>query len=404
MPKNQQAAMASEVGRLLAQGAVDRQAFAQAVDALVHRWGDEVYSVLLHTAVHLEFGKRAARRHYEAVIAHWQQLCTDTGRDVDFRVALLDYFLAINKRIKNPKIIEIKIFEQTRQETETDDLTRLYNYRYFRKAIELEVCRSQRYHAPLSLVLFDADNFKFYNDANGHMAGNKALKKLAGIIRRAVREMDVVARFGGEEFAVLLPETNKRGAFTIADRICRSVEQARFACAKAQPNGRFSISGGIATLHVDADDSTALIKKADQALYQAKARGKNQVALYVDELREYERVCTAIMGQLDCGRGIHVPVLLQDISQGGMLFSCERLLPMASHCELSFPLAGEDRQLTCKVKVRRVEEQASDRHYSIGASIVQMQPKDARALQRFIRALADLNLEPASREIERDSV
>jgi c-di-GMP-binding flagellar brake protein YcgR len=101
---------------------------------------------------------------------------------------------------------------------------------------------------------------------------------------------------------------------------------------------------------------------------------------------------------------MHVAVLLQDISEGGMLFSCERLLPMASQCKLSFPLAGEDRQVTCKVKVRRVEEQASNRHYSIGASIVQMQPKDARALQRFIRALADLNLEPASRELERDSV
>jgi diguanylate cyclase (GGDEF)-like protein len=369
-----------------------------AVEAAASRRGDELYSVLLHTAVHLEFGKRAARRHFEAVVAHWQALCTDTAREVDFRVALLDYFLTINRRIKNPKIIEIKIYEKTRQETETDELTGLYNYRYFRRAIDLEVCRSQRYHAPLSLVLFDADNFKFYNDANGHMAGNKALKKLAGIIRRTVREVDVVARFGGEEFAVLLPETNKQGAFTIAERICRAVEQARFAYRKNQPNGRFSISGGVATLHVDARDSTALIKKADQALYQAKARGKNQVALYVDELREYERVHTAIMGQLDCGRGMSTPVLLQDISEGGMLFSCEQLLPLASQCELDFPLPGENCEVRCRIKVRRVEEHAVDRHYSIGASIVQMQPKHRSALQRFIRALADLNLESASPE------
>ena len=393
MAANQQDTVAREVRKLLGWGAVDQQAFEDAVAAVAAQWGDEVYSVLLHTAVHLEFGKRAARKHFAAVVAHWRTLCVDTRRDVDFRVALLDYFLTINKCINNPKILEIKIYEKTCQETEIDELTRLYNYRYFSKALDLEVCRSQRYHSPLSLVLFDADNFKHYNDTNGHLAGNRALKKLATIIRGAVREVDVVARFGGEELALLLPENNKQGAFTIADRICRAVEQARFANGKAQPNGRFSISGGVATLHVDADNSSLLIRKADQALYQAKARGKNQVALYVDELREYERVRTAIMGKIHCGRGMAGPVLVQDISEGGMLFNCEQLLTIGSQCELSFPLPGDGRQISCKLKVRRVEELQRERHYRIGASIVQILPKDRRALQRFIRSLADLNLE-----------
>ncbi len=393
MAANQQDSIAREVRKLLGQGGVDRQAFEDAVAGVAAQCGDEVYSALLHTAVHLEFGKRAARKHFAAVVVHWRKLCADTQRDVDFRVALLDYFLAINKCISNPKILEIKIYEKTCQETEIDELTRLHNYRYFSKALDLEVCRSRRYHSPLSLVLFDADDFKHYNDSNGHLAGNKALKKLATIIKGAVREVDVVARFGGEEFALLLPETNKQGAFTIADRICRAVEQARFVNGKAQPNGRFSVSGGVATLHVDADNSTSLIRKADQALYQAKARGKNQVALYVDELREYERVQTAIMGQLHCGRGMTHPVLVQDISEGGMLFNCEQLLTMGDQCELRFPLPGQGRQIGCKVKVRRVEELERDRHYSIGASIVQILPTDRRALQRFIRNLADLNLE-----------
>jgi diguanylate cyclase (GGDEF)-like protein len=399
--ENQHTTIAKQVRKLLGQGAVDGQAFEDAVASVAAQWGDEVYSVLLHTAVHLDFGTRAARRHFYAVIAHWRKLCADLGRDVDFRVALLDYFLAINKRIRNPKILEIRIYEKTRQETEIDDLTRLHNFRYFNKALDLEVCRSQRYHSPLSLVLFDADNFKCYNDTNGHLAGNKALKRLATLIRRTVREVDVAARFGGEEFALLLPETNKQGAFTIADRIRRLVEQARFVNGKAQPNGRFTVSAGVATLHVDADNGASLIRKADQALYMAKGRGKNQVALYVDEQREYERVQTAIMGQLDCGGGRSCPVLVQDISEGGMLFNCEQPLPMGSQCELSVPLPGQDRQIGCRLKVRHVEELEGERHFSIGASIVQLEPKDRRALKRFIRTLADLNLD-STRLTERE--
>jgi diguanylate cyclase (GGDEF)-like protein len=387
-----------QVRKLLEQGGLDRQEFVRAVEAVAARCGDEVYTVLLHTLVHLEFGKRAARRHFEAVIEHWEKLCADTGRDADFRVALLDYFLTINRRIRNPKIIEIKIYEKTRQETEVDELTRLFNFRYFSKAIDLEVCRSLRYRSPLSLVLFDADNFKHYNDTNGHMAGNKALKKLAVIIRRAVREVDVVARFGGEEFALLLPETNKQGAFTIAERICRAVAKTRFFNGKAQPAGCFSVSGGIATLHVDAEDSATLIKKADQALYQAKARGKNQVALYVNELREYQRVRTAIMGRLKWEYGV-CDVLIEDISEGGILFNCGQAMSMTSQCELQFPVPGQKRSVSCRLKVRRVEEDDGG-HYSIGASIVQITPADLNALQRCIRALADMNLQEENRRSE----
>jgi len=396
MSENQQVTIIEQVGKLLGRGPLERQAFVRDVAVLADRYGDEVYSVLLHTAVHLEFSPRAALKHFGEVVDYWERLCLDTGRDVDFRVALLDYFLTINKRIKNPKIIEIKIFEKTRQETEIDELTQLYNYRYFKKALELEVLRSQRYHSPLSLVLFDADDFKHYNDTNGHMGGNKALKKLAAIIQRSVREVDVVARFGGEEFAILLPETNKQGALTIADRIRQAVLKARFANGKAQPGGHFSISGGVATLHVDADDGLSLANKADQALYQAKGRGKNQIALYVDELREFERVRTAIMGEINCGQGMTGPVLVQDVSEGGMLFSCEQLMPMASQCLLSFPLPGQDQQVSCKVKVRRVEELEHDRQYRIGASIMHIEAREQKALQSFIRELADLNLEAES--------
>jgi diguanylate cyclase (GGDEF)-like protein len=394
MAKNQEAAINRQIGRLLRQGSIDRDEFEAKVAELAAQYGDEVYCALLYSAAHLEFGKRAAKNHFQKVLQHWNSLCADTRRDVDFRVALLDYFLTTNRCIRNPKIIEVKIFEKTRQETEIDDLTQLHNFRYFSKAIELEVCRSTRYHAPLSLVLFDADDFKFYNDTNGHLAGNKALKKLAGIIKKSVREVDIAARFGGEEFALLLPETNKEGAFTIADRICRAVERAAFPNGKRQPRKRFTVSGGIATLHVDAKDASTLIKKADQALYRAKARGKNQVALYIDELREYERVSTAIMGKLSVSSDSGDLILLQDVSEGGMLFRYDKALPVAAVCKLDFSLPGVQKPISCKVKVRRVEELEGEGQYATGASLVQIKPGDKKKLKAFIRSMADLNIEP----------
>lgn len=402
MAKNQEAAINRQIGKLLRQRSIERADFETKVADIAGKYGDEVYCALLFTAVHLEFGKRAAKKHFHEVLKHWNNLCSDTRRDVDFRVALLDYFLTINRCIKNPKIIEIKIFEKTQQETEIDDLTQLHNFRYFSKAIELEVCRSSRYHTPVSLVLFDADDFKLYNDTNGHLAGNKALKKLADIIRKTVREVDVVARFGGEEFALLLPETNKEGAFTIADRICRVVERASFPNGKSQPQKRFTVSGGIATLHVDARDASTLIKKADQALYRAKARGKNQVALYVEELREYERVSTAIMGKLGISSDSSDLILLQDVSEGGVLFRYEKALPVATICQLSFSLPQVPEPISCKAKVRRVEALEGEGQYAIGASITQLKPRDKKALKTFIRSLADLNAAPkqARKEIQ----
>lgn len=393
MSDNQDAKMTAAVGRLLGRQPLDPKKFVHDLGALAERYGAGVYGALLFAAVHLEFGQRAALKHFSDAVRHWESLLASTGREVDFRVALLDYFLTINRRIKNPKIIEVKIFEKTRQETELDELTRLYNFRYFNKAVQNEVVRSKRYHAPMSLVLFDIDDFKHYNDTNGHPAGNRALKKFAGIIRKTVREVDIAARFGGEEFALLLPETNKQGAFTIAERIRKAVARASFVNARSQPLKRFSVSGGVASLHVDAKSVSALIKRADQALYQAKARGKNQIALYVNELREHERVSTAIMGRLNVPSTAGDVVLVEDISESGLLFRYERALPMATVCQLALPLPGRQTTVCCQVKVRRVEELKRDRLYGIGASIVQMKATDKKALKTFVRSLADLNVQ-----------
>jgi len=376
----------NRVTGLLLRASRDRDAFLRKMEELERRFGDELYPSLLYTTAHLEFQKRTAKKHWREIARHWDVMNREIGREVDFRVALLDYFLDVNKRIKNPKIIEIKIFQKTQEETVIDELTRLYNYRYFTQALEREIVRADRYHAPLSVVLFDVDDFKHYNDTNGHLTGNRALKRLAQLIKGSVRDVDVVARYGGEEFALILPETNKEGALVIAERIRAKVARSTFPKGERQPLRRFTVSGGVATLHVDAAKAADLVKKADQALYRAKSRGKNQVALYEEERRDYERVSASIMGRLAIASDAGDVFSVQNISEGGLLFDFSKAIPLGAILHLSLNLPGRKTPIQCKAKVRRVEEIRRNRRYETGVSVIQIREAERRPLKRFIRA------------------
>jgi diguanylate cyclase (GGDEF)-like protein/PAS domain S-box-containing protein len=166
----------------------------------------------------------------------------------------------------------------------TDDLTQIHNFRYFREALEAEIKRVQRYDAPLSLLMIDIDHFKHYNDQNGHLAGDEVLKELARILKEKTRTTDVVARYGGEEFAVVLLETERDEALTIAERIRAAVEAADFANQERQPLGNLTVSLGVAEFGVPLTSYRTLINAADQALYTAKHRGRNQVVTFEPHL------------------------------------------------------------------------------------------------------------------------
>lgn len=173
------------------------------------------------------------------------------------------------------------LYERTRQIAITDRLTGLYNFGYFMERLKEERVRAERYHRLLSLVIVDLDNFKVYNDANGHPAGNEVLKKVAHILREEAREVDVVARYGGEEMVMILPETSRKRASEAADRIRRRIEETRFERMESQPSGKVTLSAGVATFPVDAFNEDSLIKAADQALYLAKSKGRNRVEAYL---------------------------------------------------------------------------------------------------------------------------
>lgn len=173
-----------------------------------------------------------------------------------------------------------RMTEDLKKISVTDSLTELFNRRYFQERLFEEMERSKRHNGPFTIFMMDIDDFKVLNDNYGHMAGDKALKRIAFAISDAVRSIDVAARFGGEEFSVILPYTTKENSYFIAERIRRNVEDIRFIENKLPLGQVVSISVGIAEFPADADSMEDLIDKADQAMYLAKAGGKNRVVGY----------------------------------------------------------------------------------------------------------------------------
>ena len=164
-----------------------------------------------------------------------------------------------------------------RARADLDQLTGQYNRRHLDHRLPDEIARARAYEMPLSVFLFDIDNFKHYNDANGHQAGDDCLRSVAGLARRVTRSSDVVCRYGGEEFLVILLGADRAQAWHHAERIRATIAGALFPFGPGQPLGRVSISGGLASFPADAQDATTLIKLADEALYKAKQAGRNRV-------------------------------------------------------------------------------------------------------------------------------
>ncbi|SHJ22995.1 diguanylate cyclase [Desulfofundulus thermosubterraneus] len=159
-----------------------------------------------------------------------------------------------------------------------DPLTGLYNRRQLALDLQRELSRARRYSISLALIMADVDFFKNYNDTNGHLAGDEVLRQLAALLVSNTRDADTVYRYGGEEFIILLPQTEPAGAVTVAEKLRRKVEKHSFPHGEKQPGGRLTISLGVAVYPDHARDAEGLILAADRALYRAKKEGRNRYA------------------------------------------------------------------------------------------------------------------------------
>jgi diguanylate cyclase (GGDEF)-like protein len=171
----------------------------------------------------------------------------------------------------------------------TDDLTQLYNSRFLNDALRKETKRAMRSGWPLSLLFIDLDGFKRLNDAHGHLLGSRALIEAAAIIRGSARETDIVARFGGDEFAILLPETGREGAHSVARRLRDRIQRYVFLADRG-PGNRITASIGLATLPDVADTAEGLLQAADAAMYRVKVTGKNGIHIAGSDNTDTSRV------------------------------------------------------------------------------------------------------------------
>ncbi len=166
----------------------------------------------------------------------------------------------------------------------TDPLTGLYNRRFLEDRLQAEFSRSERQHQSFCIILADLDSFKAYNDICGHLAGDNALRKVADLMRRSAREMDIVTRYGGEEFCLILPGTGKKESVFVGERIRRAIETESFPGETHLPLGRLTTSIGISAFPADGVTANELIHAADLALYRAKDMGRNRLILYEPSL------------------------------------------------------------------------------------------------------------------------
>jgi diguanylate cyclase (GGDEF)-like protein len=170
----------------------------------------------------------------------------------------------------------------------TDDLTRLYNTRYLNQVLRRETKRASRSGRPVSLLFLDLDGFKRVNDRHGHLAGSKALVEAAAIIRSCARETDVVARFGGDEFSLILPDTGREGAVSVAARIRERIRTAKFLASDGL-SIHLTASIGVASLPDAAASAEELLQAADMAMYRVKAAGKDGIHIAVAQGEEEGR-------------------------------------------------------------------------------------------------------------------
>lgn len=368
----------------------DEEKFLQELELMTQSEGDVIFPVLLNVFTQLDFDQVEAKGIWQGILKHRKEMSDSFKRQVNLLTAICDYFLTIKKSFNYPKVVELKVFEEANHFSKCDSLTGLYNRGYFEDSLSGEISRARRYDTEFSILFLDLDDFKKVNDTMGHLAGDYVLKKVANLIINEKREEDVVARYGGEELVVILPETNKVNTIIKAERIRKKIQDMSliFDGKKIQ----VSVSGGIATFPQDATEANKLIQCADQALYRAKAEGKNQICLYSIDKRQYVRVDFAgevkvqplgkWVGQNQVfGRG-------KDLSLSGILFQSENPMELGTKIQLQVPIPTKDNPIILVGTVVHVE--IFENCYDIGVSFVQLQGVDRRELSSFLKVAPEV--------------
>jgi diguanylate cyclase (GGDEF)-like protein len=233
---------------------------------------DRYYSTRLRQLAHLELDEAEAAELWQSVARHRRELEQRLGRDVGQRVALLDYIVNVRPHVEDPQIIGRADLRRIQQRAVADALTGLYNRHYFDAELAREVERCRRYGANSSLVLLDLDHFKEVNDTHGHQVGDEVLRRVGEVILEHVRAPDVPCRYGGDEFAIILPNTPQEEALVVGERIRQAIDLSFAENPIAGKRLPVTASGGVASMGTEPPSAEDLLSWADRALYGAKRR------------------------------------------------------------------------------------------------------------------------------------
>ena len=263
---------------------LDESSLSLADIELIVKGGDErkyfenkyfgnLYSNILLMLTHETYEEDEAKSLWNSIVAHMFKLNHTLNRNVGISVATMDYLSNIINKLLDPVSIEEDKSEFVSKTTTKDELTGLYLRDVFDVVLSQKIEEAKRNNIKLSLLMMDIDDFKIVNDSYGHQLGDNVLKKIGNTINSLLRKMDLPARYGGEELAVIMPDANREQVFKAAERIRKAISQLKFE------DFSVTISIGISSFGRDINTSEKLLKAADNALYEAKDKGKNRVII-----------------------------------------------------------------------------------------------------------------------------
>jgi diguanylate cyclase (GGDEF)-like protein len=369
--------------RLLEESRFDGALLTGTLEELESRYHENVFPDTLYHLTRMHFGKEESRSHFLNIIDRHREMSRVLGRKVGLRTAVCDYFLSQEQVFKDPVVIETRLLLQSEESALLDELTGLHNRRFLNMQLSKEAERNRRSGSEFSLLIIDVDYFKRYNDTYGHLAGDAALKQVASILKNTARHMDHVCRYGGEEFVVILPQTDKQKAALAAERHRMAVEKHRFEY------GPLTISLGVASFPDDADHEADLLFRADFALYQAKNKGRNQVCAQADDKRSTVRYDMNLPVECrrvgDAGNGFNGRTV--NVSLGGMLYEVGS--PMEIGLKLEATLKDPENEKILPVKAVSLRKGADSEN---GSYLVGVEFDQESASREELRSLINSRL------------
>jgi diguanylate cyclase (GGDEF)-like protein len=357
--------------------------------------GIQAYAGLLLILTGMAFEESEARSHWDAILGHRRALAGSLQREVGLRVAVLDYFLNLNRQTTGPRLIDLTFSERQEQGSSADRVTGLGSASAFLASLQNETRRAKRYDLGLAVLYLDLDNFREVNERHGELVGGILLREVAILIKNKIRDIDTAARLAGEEFGVILPETERMGAYLVAERIRREVERHGLRRGiDGRPIG-LTLSAGIARYPEDATTADRLVERAEEALHLAKSRGGNAVSVYYRERRSFIRfdlvggsvrlhVSPASPGA-GAGGSVATP---RNISRGGLLFASDVPYAMGVEVVIICEDAGRGARMTLPARVVRVEERDDQPGaYEVGAVfLVEWEHQESEIVEFLRRA------------------